>query len=801
MAKQYSADPEVIRNYAPNIMPKIPELLDKLEKSDWRKALKIIHDKHKMKVSTAADVGSALRNPEAGIERFTIDFMDFIARNDPELNSYTIQEISKIRTVDCTEIRSSLDLEGIILDSIETRSETFSRKELSQLHNILKNIYAHRSKRASSAINFFDQFLSSIDNIPESVRSKIIDHAYEISTRDAVPLQDRGKLLASYGNATERNLGVLGERIVRWSSDIVTSNKSVKELMEYFEDTHDYFNGDLETIAGGTPLSQVHGRLLAYVQALTGENIKIEKSETSDLYCSFSEDTFFLPFTVNVGKNDENNLQIYKAIASYQAGAFMFGTYDLDISQVNQKTAKRFGEEGNISNFFNSFDNPEFSQGLFELLEFSRLDYRLKEKFPGLREGIGNLKQHISKSKKSPSLLDRIKTIVCREDGNANPINNLEEIITPEINSLMIGGSTVERTVETVTRVYEKLSKKYNLAEEKLEEKIIDINVEIIERERDKKEASYLVAKPSDELTLGNRFKYDEWDESNNSYKPEFVQVVETPYPEVTDNDYVSRVLQQDREVIQRLRSIFETLSPEEFEVIKKQLSGEVDYDLLVGAIAEKASGITPSEKVYAREYKDQRSVTSMVLSENSGSLRKFLDIKNPDFRLIDIIKKSKIYFSEALDAIGDDYALAAFSGETEKNVEFHLLKDFGQSYDRDVKRNIGSIRPLKQNRDGAGIRHATSLLSKQPERLRMLFYLMEGLPHDFGYESEYAIEDTKKAIIESKQHGCLPIVIASGKNVNEGIRSLSEHCLYREVSDPKHVPLMLPDLYRRIAI
>ncbi|MEK6886813.1 MAG: hypothetical protein AABW88_03195 [Nanoarchaeota archaeon] len=133
--------------------------------------------------------------------------------------------------------------------------------------------------------------------------------------------------------------------------------------------------------------------------------------------------------------------------------------------------------------------------------------------------------------------------------------------------------------------------------------------------------------------------------------------------------------------------------------------------------------------------------------------------------------------------------------------MEFYLIKDFHQPYDINVKKIIGGIKPLKQNRDAAGIRHAVTLLSRQPEKTRLLFYLMEGLPHDFGYDGEYAIADTQKAIIEAKQNGCLPVVIAFGNGINEGIRCLVDHCIYREVSNPRAVPELLPTLYRRIAI
>ena len=123
---------------------------------------------------------------------------------------------------------------------------------------------------------------------------------------------------------------------------------------------------------------------------------------------------------------------------------------------------------------------------------------------------------------------------------------------------------------------------------------------------------------------------------------------------------------------IRRLKHEFELLIPQEFETVRKQLSGDIDYEEIVRARGEISAGITPSEKIYTREYKNLRSVSSIVLAENSGSLRRFIDLQNPNLRIIDIIKQSKFFFCEALEPLGDRYALAAFSGETEKNIEFY---------------------------------------------------------------------------------------------------------------------------------
>lgn len=823
---------KLIRNYAFNLIPRIPEVVEKLSNNDWNKILRIVSDKHKFRLRASLNATKNLNEPYESIDKFLNDLINFSIKNEQDKVSFTIDEISKIRKLDdYNDIESSYDLEGIVLSSMEIRINDYKKEELSKLNLLLKNLYATRriikvdadSSNISNKENLsdsepilikyelfehnlsepnvehFKRFCDTLDNLPNPIRKDIIDLSITMSQKEYIQSTDIGKLLSSYGEALKKYHKIIGEKVVKWSEDIIEESKSLEEFLDRFKDTRDYFKKNIENLSGGTLLSDIHGRLLIYLQALTGKPIKIEKSETSELYCSFNEGKFLLPISINIMEKNEENFEIYKAIASYQAGAFIFGTYDIDTSKLDKKIREKFGEDKSFINFLKSFNNPDFSQNLFEILEFSRIDYRLKEKFPGLRKGISNLKNKLL-IENPISLTQKIRNIVCNEELPKKP-NDLEDILLPEIEILKSSKSRVEQTIDSTCRVYEKLSKKYDLTAEKPESKLIDINIEIINRGDKEKKASYLIAGPANEIALGNRFRYNEWDEENNLYKENFVQVIETPYPEVSPNNYVSEIISKDMKIIEMLKSIFESLKPEEIQIVKKQISGDIDYDLLVNAIAEKRAGITPSEKIYKRSYKNNRSVASLVLSENSGSLRKFIDIKNPELRLIDIIKKSQIYFSEALNSIGDSYALASFSGESEKNVEFYLIKDFNDQYNEDVKNKIGSIRPLKQNRDGAGIRHAAYLLSRQQEKLRLLFYMMDGNPHDFGYENEYAIKDTEKAIIESKQRGCQPIIIAYGNNIKENLRSLSEHCIYREISDPNQIPIFLPKLYKQFTV
>ena len=781
----------ILRDYARQLLPEIPVLIRRLTVEDWQRSLGIIYNKH---VNNPSSIG----NEQMPI--FISNFLDVLKTKARDEIHFYLDELEKIKQKIHHESRDTrVNLEMKVIEYIED-SKGFTRQELSDLNEIFFNMSDYARFNFSRAPEFFDGLKKELRALPQKYRTDAIACAKKVLTanyeeekeidltrierslrrKTISHIETRCRLVLSSVKSIGQNINTLQDKFPEWIDSALDRHQSIKGLSEYFNDPHNYFDHDLEKTVGGLPLTEVYGILFTYVHALTGRNIKIKKSDSNDLACSFKEETLFLPPTMNKGRDDIENFSLYKALASYESGAIMFGTYTTD------------------TNVLSSFTNPDFARSIYGFLELARIDYRLKEKFPGLRDDLQFfkriLKNRTKDSDERSKCLENILDYVFLDKKYG-----LDKEIAQELDDLNpnMSESTSEDSLIITQKIYSILERKMDLSKEKPLEAIIDMTPEIFIEEEKKK--TVLVAVPEKPNEQGKRFRYNEWDYSTDSYKENFVQVVEVPYPDALDNDFLKNLFEKNGLVIEQLKRNFLLIRPEELERIKKQYSGDIDYDLVVRARAEINSGITPSEKLFVREYKNQRSVASMVLSEDSGSLRKFLDINNPELRIIDIIKQSQIYFSVALESLGDRYALATFSGETEKNVEFYLIKSFERDYGPDVQRLIGSLRPLKQNRDGAGIRHATRLLLQQPEQTRLLFYLMEGIPHDFGYQGDYAIEDTKKALIEARNKGCIPVVLAFGKEIDKRVHSLGDCCFYRETNDPSEVPELLPRLYRKI--
>ena len=123
-----------------------------------------------------------------------------------------------------------------------------------------------------------------------------------------------------------------------------------------------------------------------------------------------------------------------------------------------------------------------------------------------------------------------------------------------------------------------------------------------------------------------------------------------------------------------------------------------------------------------------------------------------------------------ALETIGDEYGIFGFSGYGRENVEFYVIKDLEEPFSDKVPRRIDRIAPLHATRMGPAIRHTTSKLAQVDARSRFLFLISDGRPQDRGYsregvEKEYAVHDTRQALIEARQQGITPFCLTVDKS------------------------------------
>ncbi|MBI4141188.1 hypothetical protein HY485_05105 [Candidatus Woesearchaeota archaeon] len=781
----------------------------------WTRLVDIVGNKHE------AMVADQVPNRPVIMEAFVRDLLIRFGAMRREQQEFFFEQLDLAKTK-LNGLRPSYIAEKI-MPLVEQTYRTLSIGQaealcatVKDLSRIIKNSVVKNGERASEPFEELPNRVEMIVNIPEEYRTlcingaqKVVDAANAFSCNP----NDIRKVTDAYFKVMPEKVVLLKKDFTQWLAFGVSQSRSVDKLVEYLTDESGYFDDAHITDVAAVRLDDVGEILQRYVESLTGKAVVVQKSPQNELSCSMDGNKVFLPGVVKASRDVDRNFGVFKALASYQAGMIEAGTFVVGVDKLDCDIRKRFGDDASISNFFASYENPALVRSLFEIVELERVDKFLRNNYPGLKRDLDFFRKYkgcshspVENAGDVQLLLDGlyqklmtgsvdIKVLKAMSSKVSTVLENAWNIVVAEKDC---GGRDINRTLWVVDTLYTLAGCFIDVKAPVASTPVTGVAI-ALDRivDNGKGSPSPLIAMPSDEAGVGRRFRYDEWDSKSLAYRHNAVQLFERSLP--VKEGFAKGMF--DNAAIQRLRKRFELLKPEEHVVVRKQRSGDVDYDALVKAKAEMNAGITPSDKIYSKELVRQRSVAAMVVSELSGSLRKFVDIMAPKEKLIDIVKQSAIYFSEAIDAIGDPLAIAGYSGETAKRVEFYLLKDFDVQYSTAVRDAIASLSPLQQNRDGAGIRHATHLLARRPEKTKILFYLMEGVPHDFEYENLYAIEDTKKAVIEAKRAGCIPVVLAYGSKIDEKMRSIGQHAIYREVRDAKELPFVLPNLYARLTV
>jgi nitric oxide reductase NorD protein len=299
---------------------------------------------------------------------------------------------------------------------------------------------------------------------------------------------------------------------------------------------------------------------------------------------------------------------------------------------------------------------------------------------------------------------------------------------------------------------------------------------------------------------------YDEWDRELGDYRAGWCRVVERRGAKGT-RTFVELVRSRYAGPISSIRHQFQLMRPENLRRIRGELDGE-EYDLqavIDNAIDRRATGRS-SERLYIRKLRRQRDVAVAFLLDMSSSTARSISrypnqpYSHPGRRIIDIEKEGLVLMSEALEAVGDVYAMHGFSSEGRRNVKFLVFKDFDESYSSEVEKRLGGISYLNNTRLGAAIRHSAARLASQEQRTKLLVVLSDGRPYDHDYgDSRYAREDTKMALRQAQRAGITPFCITIDRESEDQLRDLYGEVGYTIIDDVLSLPERMPAIYRRL--
>ncbi len=284
---------------------------------------------------------------------------------------------------------------------------------------------------------------------------------------------------------------------------------------------------------------------------------------------------------------------------------------------------------------------------------------------------------------------------------------------------------------------------------------------------------------------------YPEWDYGRQHYRKNWCVMREKDVPPVHDG-FREATLEKYSGLVKHLRKTFEAMRDEN-RLLKRQEQGDnVDIDALVEALADARDGSEMSDRLFMRMHRSERNIAVMFMVDMSGSTRGWIN---------DAEREALVLLCEALETLGDRYAIYGFSGMTRKRCELYRIKRFDEPYNENVRARISGIRPQDYTRMGFAIRHLSSVLNEVEARTKLLITLSDGKPDDYhdNYRTQYGIEDTRKALQEAQRSGIHPFCITIDEKARDYLPHLYGAVNYTVVDEVGKLPFKVADIYRRL--
>jgi nitric oxide reductase NorD protein len=325
-------------------------------------------------------------------------------------------------------------------------------------------------------------------------------------------------------------------------------------------------------------------------------------------------------------------------------------------------------------------------------------------------------------------------------------------------------------------------------------------------------------------------YSYDEWDYVAADYRRHWCRLREILL-DGDNGDFFAATLDRYAEVLPQVRRHFQRIRPASYRMVRGLEDGdEIDVDRTIEARVARRMGEIPDGRLYKARKKEARDVATLFLLDMSASTdepihretKKYSEgeednsddwmkawqrrsqVSQRPRRIIDVNKEALVIMAQALEEIGDSYAIMGFSGHGRDNVEFYVIKEFDMPLSDEVKARVGAIEPKRSTRMGAAIRHIREKFKDVASRSRHAILLSDGFPQDFDYGTDrrsnaYGIQDTMVALKELEMAGILSFCITVDRTGHDYLRQMCAPSRYLVIDDIMSLPQQLPKIYEQV--
>lgn len=288
---------------------------------------------------------------------------------------------------------------------------------------------------------------------------------------------------------------------------------------------------------------------------------------------------------------------------------------------------------------------------------------------------------------------------------------------------------------------------------------------------------------------------YHEWDYTIQLERPSWVTVLER-HPQVGDIAIIDQIIEDNKPTISRLKFLIESMIPQGMQRIRRVEDGdELDINAAVRAMIDIRMGQQPDTRIMMRYKRNVRDLAVMVLLDMSESSND--KVKGQDYSVIDLTRSATVLLADALDRIGDSFALHGFCSDGRHDVHYYRFKDFDQPYNDLTKARLAGMKGSYSTRMGAALRHAGSFLKQRPATRKICFVITDGEPADNDTrDPQYHRYDTKRAVEELAREGVTVYALSLDPHADQYVSRIFGAKNYTVIDHLERLPEKLPMLY-----
>jgi nitric oxide reductase activation protein len=258
----------------------------------------------------------------------------------------------------------------------------------------------------------------------------------------------------------------------------------------------------------------------------------------------------------------------------------------------------------------------------------------------------------------------------------------------------------------------------------------------------------------------------------------------------------VDDIVATHKSTIGRLKYLLDALQPQGVTRLRKLEDGdELDINAAIRAMIDIRIGQQPDPRIMMRSVRKVRDISVMVLLDLSESTNN--KVSGQEFSVLDLQRQATVLLADAINKIGDPFAIHGFCSDGRHNVEYSRFKDFDQPYNEISKSRLAGMSGQLSTRMGAAIRHAGHFVKKQKSAKKLLLVITDGEPADIDVrDPQYLRYDTKKAVEEMARAGITTFCMSLDPRADQYVSKIFGSKNYMVVDHVERLPEKLPALY-----